>query len=92
MQHRILKAPRTRQPLTPIDFTRYVLQEPPVPTRWRRRMLSLGSGEPTRAMCSTLIAQAFQSIRFRNLRWADQIALADATSHTGTTDLAPSRN
>ena len=27
-------------------------------------MLALGSGEPTRAICSTLIAQAFGSIRY----------------------------
>jgi hypothetical protein len=27
-------------------------------------MLALGSGEPTRAICSTLIAQAFQSVRY----------------------------
>jgi hypothetical protein len=47
-----------------IDLARYLLPEPPVPARWRRRMLELGSGEPTRAICSTLIAQAFQSIRY----------------------------
>ena len=27
-------------------------------------MIALGSGEPTRAICSTLIAQAFESVRF----------------------------
>lgn len=27
-------------------------------------MIALGSGEPTKAICSTLIAQAFQSIRY----------------------------
>ena len=47
-----------------IDLLRYLLPEPPVPVRWRRRMLALGSGDPTRAICSTLIAQAFQSIRY----------------------------
>jgi len=47
-----------------IDLARFLLPEPPVPTRWRRSMLSLGSGEPTRAICSTVIAQAFQSIRY----------------------------
>jgi hypothetical protein len=46
------------------DLARYLLPQPPVPARWRRRMLSLGSGDPTRAVCSTLIAQAFQSIRY----------------------------
>jgi hypothetical protein len=47
-----------------IDLMRYLLPTPPVPTRLRRRMLTLGSGEPTRAICSTLIAQAFQSVRY----------------------------
>ncbi len=46
------------------DLARYLIRTPPVPTRWRRRMISLGSGDPTRAICSTLIAQAFQSIRY----------------------------
>jgi hypothetical protein len=35
-----------------------------VPRRWRRKLLALGSGDPTRAICSTLIAQAFESIRY----------------------------
>jgi hypothetical protein len=47
-----------------IDLARYLVPTPPVPVRWRRRMISLGSGEPTRAICSTLIAQAFQSVRY----------------------------
>jgi cell wall-associated NlpC family hydrolase len=47
-----------------IDLARYLLPVPPVPVRWRRRMIALGSGEPTRAICSTLIAQAFQSVRY----------------------------
>lgn len=47
-----------------IDLARYLLPTPPVPVSWRRRMLALGSGDPTRAICSTLIAQAFQSVRY----------------------------
>ena len=47
-----------------IDLARYLLPTPPVPVRWRRRMIALGSGEPTRAICSTLIAQLFQSVRY----------------------------
>lgn len=47
-----------------VDLARYLLPTPPVPGRWRRKMLALGSGEPTRAICSSLIAQAFQSVRY----------------------------
>ena len=46
------------------DLARYLLPQPPVPRRWRRRMLALGSGDPTRAICSTLIAEAFGQIRY----------------------------
>lgn len=47
-----------------VDLVRYLFPTPPVPVRWRRRMMSLGSGEPTRAICSTLIAQAFHTVRY----------------------------
>lgn len=46
------------------DLARYLVPTPPVPSGWRRRMLALGSGDPSRAICSTLIAQAFQSVRY----------------------------
>ena len=46
------------------DLARYLLPIPPIPGPWRRRMLALGSGDPTRAICSTLIASAFQSVHF----------------------------
>lgn len=46
------------------DLMRYLLPTPPVPVRWRRRMLAFGSGDPTRAICSTLLAQAYQGIRY----------------------------
>ncbi|MCX7381888.1 MAG: YiiX/YebB-like N1pC/P60 family cysteine hydrolase [Alphaproteobacteria bacterium] len=47
-----------------IDLARYLLPTPPVPTRFRRRLIALGSGDPTRAICSTLIAKAFETIRY----------------------------
>jgi hypothetical protein len=46
------------------DLMRYLLPTPPIPGRWRRRLLSLGSGEPTEAICSSLIAAAFHSVRY----------------------------
>ena len=46
------------------DLARYLFPVPPVPRRLRRRLLALGSGDPTRAICSSLIASAFQSIKY----------------------------
>jgi len=45
------------------DLMRYLLPLP-VPQRWRRRMMALGSGHPTRIICSALIAQAFERVRY----------------------------
>lgn len=47
-----------------VDLARYLFPYPPVPVWFRRRMLSIGSGDPTKAICSTLIAEAFTSIRY----------------------------
>lgn len=60
-----------------IDLARYLLPTPPVPVHWRRRMIALGSGDPTRAICSTLIAQAFQSVRYPILPRIQQLAAED---------------
>lgn len=60
-----------------IDLARYLLPTPPVPVRWRRRMLALGSGDPTRAICSTLIAQAFQSVRYPILPIIENVPSTD---------------
>lgn len=46
------------------DLMRYFFPTPPVPVRWRRRMLAFGSGDPTRAICSSMIAQAYQSVKY----------------------------
>lgn len=45
------------------DMARYLVPLP-IPSRFRRRMISIGSGAPTRAICSTLIAHAFQKVRY----------------------------
>src|SRR6201990_1971707 len=44
------------------DLMRYLMPMP-VPQRWRRRALALGSGDPTRIICSALIAPAFLAAR-----------------------------
>jgi len=46
-----------------IDLMRYLIPLP-VPQRFRRRMIALGSGHPTRIICSALIAQAFENVRY----------------------------
>jgi hypothetical protein len=46
-----------------VDLIRYLVPMP-VPARFRRRMMALGSGDPTKAICSTLIAQAFEQVRY----------------------------
>lgn len=63
-----------------VDLMRYLIPTPPVPTRWRRRMIALGSGEPTRAICSTLIAEAFQSIRYPILPRIERLPLSSECS------------
>ena len=47
-----------------VDLARYLFPYPPVPVWFRRRMLSIGSGDPTKAICSSLIAEAFASIKY----------------------------
>lgn len=46
------------------DLARYLVPHPPVPKRWRRRLLAFGSGDPTRAICSSLIAEAYHAIKY----------------------------
>lgn len=46
------------------DLARYLIQTPPVPEKHRRKLLALGSGDPTKAICSALLAEAFQSINY----------------------------
>ena len=47
-----------------IDLMRFLIPYPPVPVAMRRKLLSLGHGDPTRAICSTMIAAAFHSINY----------------------------
>jgi hypothetical protein len=46
-----------------LDLMRYLIPMP-VPQRWRRRLIAFGSGDPTKMICSALIAQAFDSVRY----------------------------
>jgi len=46
-----------------VDLMRHLMPLP-VPQWWRRRNIALGSGSPTRIICSALIAQAFEMVRY----------------------------
>jgi hypothetical protein len=46
-----------------VDLLRYLFPLP-APQRRRRRLIALGSGDPLRIICSALIAQAFESVRY----------------------------
>jgi hypothetical protein len=46
-----------------VDLMRYLLPLP-VPQRWRRRLIALGSGDPSRLICSALIAEAFRAVQY----------------------------
>jgi len=46
-----------------VDLARYLMPLP-APQGWRRRMIALGSGDPTRLICSALIAQAFSKVGY----------------------------
>lgn len=69
-----------------VDLARYLLPNPPVPMRWRRQMLSLGSGDPTRAICSTLVAEAFQSVNYPILPTIESLPAVDllGNPHAGS--------
>jgi hypothetical protein len=47
-----------------VDLARFFLPVSLVPRRFRRRALQFGSGEPTRVICSSLIASCFNRVRF----------------------------
>lgn len=64
-----------------IDLLRYLVPTPPVPVRWRRRMIGLGSGDPTRAICSTLIAEAFHSVQYPILPEISDLDVGHASDH-----------
>ena len=47
-----------------VDLARFFLPLGFVPRRFRRKALELGSGEPTRVICSSLIAECFLRVKF----------------------------
>lgn len=64
LQHAVSRIGHTYDLKNIVDLARYFITTPPVPGSWKRRMIAFGSGDPTRAICSSLIAEAFQSVRY----------------------------
>lgn len=60
-----------------LDLARWLLPHPPVPRRFRRRLIALGSGEPTRAICASLIAEAFNRVGYPILPDIDALGGAE---------------
>ena len=46
------------------DLIRYLVPVLPFPARHRRKLLAFGSGDPTKAVCSTLVAEAFENVNY----------------------------
>ncbi len=58
-----------------LDLGRFLFPYGIVPRRWRSSLFNHNAGDPTRTVCSTMLAQAFQSVRFPLL------PLAERTEH-----------
>jgi hypothetical protein len=81
------------------DLARYLVQSPAVPVRYRRDMIAFGSGEPTQAICSTLIAEAYLEVGYPILpdfirvedKKGEQVSMARHHTHyvPGDFDLSP---
>ena len=77
-----------------VDLGRYLVPLP-VPQRFRRRMIALGSGDPTKLICSALIARAFAAIGYPILPAIEHVESASARrgnlSHSRQLTLLPAR-
>ncbi len=71
-----------------VDLARFFLPVSLVPRRFRRVALSFGSGEPTRVICSSLIASVFHRVRFPIIPNYAQLP-SDAMHSTRTLRLWP---
>ena len=56
-----------------IDLIRYLYPNPPVPKKFRGKLIGIGAGDPTKAICSTLIADAFKEIDHPILPFKDKL-------------------
>jgi len=64
VDHAIAHVGRTYDLKNLFDLARYFLPVSIVPARLRRQALEFGSTDPTRAICSSMIAECFARVRF----------------------------
>jgi hypothetical protein len=69
-----------------IDLMRYLFPWP-LTQRWRRRTIALGSADAGRIICSSLIAQAFDAVRYPILP-----KITHVESHTARREIAEIRH
>jgi hypothetical protein len=69
-----------------IDLMRYLFPWP-MTRRWRHRSIALGSGDASRIICSSLIAQAFDAVRYPILP-----KITHVNSQTGRREVAEIRH
>jgi len=55
-----------------IDLARFLMPWPIVPRRWRSSLFNYNPGENTKTVCSSLIAEAFQSVQYPILPSIDE--------------------
>ncbi len=56
-----------------LDLARFMFPYGYLPRRWRSSLFSHNAGDATRTVCSTMIAQAFQSVKFPLLPFAEHM-------------------
>ena len=54
-----------------LDLARFMFPYGILPRRWRSSLFNHNAGDPTRTVCSSMLAQAFQSVRFPLLPLAE---------------------
>ncbi|HEX5393652.1 MAG TPA: lipo-like protein [Rhodocyclaceae bacterium] len=70
-----------------IDMARYLFPLWPVPARWRRKLIAFGSGDPTKAICSSLIAEAFQNVGYPILPVVRQDRMVNAAQQEAVEEI-----
>ena len=55
-----------------LDLTRFLYPKPPAPKKLSSKSIGIAAGDPTRAICSSLVAEAFKEIGHQILQYTDE--------------------